>query len=317
MAISRHILRISLPVIASIITSACSSDRPDGIPSPDKMEEVLYDYHLAKTIDTSEGMPIPPEEGKKMVMNYYVKSALAKHGMTEADFDRSLRWYTRHSEILYKIYSNLDKRSGDRGGTNAAAHPAPGSIPDGDTLNIWQGLPATLLSTSGTNRYSFSQPADTSLRKGDRIIFSCNALWAYREGSKSGVMQLSVHFAGDSVASTTHHFYANGVQEAVLFVGDAPIKSISGFIYQIADWSERPKLLSLTNLSLLRVRGTGAPANAPRPLPDQPADTLKPALLPEHRLRDSLHNEERLAKRRSHFEPLDIKPGKKKINESR
>lgn len=313
----RHFLCISLLAAAIILLNACTSDRPDDVLSPDKMEEVLYDYHLAKAINTPEGIPSSPEESKRIAESYYVQSALAKHGLTEADFDRSLRWYTRHSEILYKIYRNLDKRSGEKSGTTAPSHPAPGSAPSGDTLNVWRGDAAVLLSSSAVNSYSFSQEADTTIRKGDRIVFKCNALWAYREGAKAAVVQLAVHFANDSVASTTHYFYSNGPQEVILAIGDEPVKSITGFIYQVAEWSERPKLLSLTGLTLLRIRGAGG-ARDERLLPQKlDTDSLKRPMLPEHRLRDSLFNEENADKRRSHFQPIDISTSKQKADGTR
>ena len=85
---------------------ACKPSMPDDVLSPGKMEDILYDYHLADGMAYAEAN-YDQLGYKKMV---YREAALRKHGVTKAEFDSSMVYYYRHTEKLHDIYLNLAKR---------------------------------------------------------------------------------------------------------------------------------------------------------------------------------------------------------------
>lgn len=291
--------------------SACTSDTPDNVLSQSEMEEVLYDYHLALAIEGAEGIPSRQTTDEPTTRNYYIQAVYKKYGLTEKDFNRSLQWYTRHSEILFNIYKNIDQRLSESGNMGTIFNSATTGTHTGDTLNIWRGVQAVLLSSTGVNRFSFTQKADTSLQEGDRLTLRFNAHWIYREGSKTAVAQIAIRYDNDSVAASTQYFYSAGYQNLTIRVGSRSVKSVTGFIYQTADWSERPKLLTLSDFSLLRIRSRHELKPVPQQTITQPEDTLRKAVTAEQRLRDSLIIREETENRRSHFEPIDVSQRKR------
>lgn len=84
--------------------TACQVKRPDHVLQDDLMEEVLYDYHIAKAM----GEEVPYNENYKRVL--YIESVFKKHGITQADFDSSMVWFARNPEVLAKIYEKVNLR---------------------------------------------------------------------------------------------------------------------------------------------------------------------------------------------------------------
>ena len=124
--------RWTLIACLALLTS-CGKEIPDEIIQPSKMERVLYDYHL--TLGMSENSKNTEKEARK---NYIFQ----KHGITSAEFDSSMVWYTRESKELMSIYENLNKRfkreyehverlleSREEANTRSFA--------SGDTVDIW------------------------------------------------------------------------------------------------------------------------------------------------------------------------------------
>ncbi len=298
-----HLLRC-LPVVGLVVLSlSCRNDTPEGILSASEMESVLYDYHLAQRLGEMENAAsITKDKSWKYNEHYYMKSALAKHGLTQADFDRSLEWYTRHSGQLLDIYKKLDERASAETGSSMPATAMAGNGLRGDTTDIWKGNRMMLLSSSGKTHYSFEQAADTSFHSADRLTLNFQTAWIYREGSKAAVAMLAVVYAGDSVDVRTISIYNTGKQTLSVTIGDRPVKAVRGFIYQQVAWSAKPKLLLLSGISLIKVRaqaggatGTGTGDNG------QLDQTVTPVKTPEQKLRDSLLRSDSLTRSAPHF----------------
>ena len=94
-------------IFSFLLTLAgCKVEIPEGVILPDKMENILYDYHLAQAITANQSSS---SYEKKLPINY----VLEKHGVTKAVFDSSLVWYTRYPKQMLRIYSNLESRLKD------------------------------------------------------------------------------------------------------------------------------------------------------------------------------------------------------------
>ncbi len=310
MTLLARCFRRLLPCLLLLLT-ACQAQVPEGILSPEEMEAVLYDYHWAQALSSeSKAEETTRHKDWKYNEHYYVKSALSKHGLTESDFDRSLEWYTRHADILFDIYQRLDERAAAESGSvtpTMGLHTA-----DGDTTDLWSGPRQYLLSSSGLTHMNFEQSADTTLHAGDLLSWHFTTLWIYREGSKEATAQLSLLYANDSIVSKTINIYSTGPQALTVTIDSLPLKAVRGFVYQQVEWSEKPKLLLLNDVSLIRMRrkadSNKEDAAATSPDGEPAADTLRDIrlrpLTPEQRLRDSLHRSDSTRLHRPHFKDV-------------
>lgn len=79
--------------------------RPHGVLSSKQMRSVLYDLHRADAILQAAGYNYGHDED---VAKYY-QAVMDKHGVTQAQFDSSLVWYTNNPQLFDKIYPRVVK----------------------------------------------------------------------------------------------------------------------------------------------------------------------------------------------------------------
>ncbi len=99
-------MRYSLYILSLFVLLLTSCNRPDGVLSAGKMEDVLYDIHRADGILYVKGY----DRGKAEKAGKYYEVVLQKHGVTQAQFDSSLVWYTDHPKRFDKIYPRVLER---------------------------------------------------------------------------------------------------------------------------------------------------------------------------------------------------------------
>lgn len=100
---TRYLKIFMLLLTVSLVIVGC---RPRGILSPSKMQEVLYDLHCADGAIQVAGYNYMHDQE----VAWYYKNILDKHGITQAQFDSSLVWYTDHPQRFIKIYPEVLKR---------------------------------------------------------------------------------------------------------------------------------------------------------------------------------------------------------------
>lgn len=156
-------IKYFLLFVITVLASSCKPGIPSQYIQPDELENVLYDFHIADAMaeEHSGSNDIVYE---KML---YRQAVLKKYGITQADFDSTLVYYTRHSDKLYSIYEKLAKRFGDEAialGASANDVNQYGNITsDGDTANVWVGEKAVVLTADAPyNVMTFDITADTT-----------------------------------------------------------------------------------------------------------------------------------------------------------
>ena len=228
------------------LLSSCGKEIPDEIIQPSKMEKVLYDYHL--TLGMSENSKNTEKEARK-------KYIFQKHGITAADFDSSMVWYTRESQELMGIYENLNKRfkreyehverlleSREEINTRSFA--------SGDTVNIWMKEDILWFTKAPlNNKLTFEIKADTTFHQRD--AFDWNMDW-YFMAEGEAIMGLNVIYDNDSVIGMTKSITESGPQSIYLHTDSAyNIKSLNGFIYVPQNQAKQPNIL-LHKINLTR-----------------------------------------------------------------
>lgn len=245
---------------------SCKEGRPKGVIAAGKMEDILYDYHLTRAIGTQNA-----GDSLDYRRMEYSEAVFHQHGITRAQFDSSLLWYARHTEELYDIYKNIEKRLyKDTRFLGNASNPnqqRPEFSADGDTANIWQGANLYLLTAKdGNNLMSFSIKADSTYRPGDSFVLRFYPSFIYPEGRRNGVVSLSVRYDNDSVGTVNQLVASDLNVNLTLETVDRPIKRVYGFVFHNAQTEKQEKILLLQRLSLLRIHTKPAE-------PTEPADS--------------------------------------------
>ncbi len=158
---------------------SCSEEKSDIIP-PDEMEEILFDYHLTQGLIDVQ----PPEDYTHN--QRYLDAVFSNHGVTEAQFDSSMIYYTREALKLRDIYANISRRYKEMedalkmqaGNENAFI----GLTASGDTANVWSaGSTIVLRPMPLQNKLIFTIKNDSTLfLRRDKLRLMANAAF-YRE----------------------------------------------------------------------------------------------------------------------------------------
>lgn len=242
-------------VIMVLLFTSCKPQIPGEYIQPGDMEDILYDYSLSQAIARANNKTTQAD------YEYYKQAVLKKYGVSDAEFESSLRYYTRHTEMLHEMYQNISERLKNEAIAQGASESDINQFGDisekGDTTNIWSGTKAfVLIPHVAENIQSFKVKADTAFHKGDRIIMSYKSQYMVQNGSRDAIAVLTVTFGNDSVTSVNQRIYSDG--PSTLSIEDNKklgIKKVAGYIMinRPDDGSTSLRLVCIYDLKLLRM----------------------------------------------------------------
>lgn len=232
----KRVLRNSLWVVSAawLLLASCEEKvRTDVLP-PEKLEAILYDYHLAQVMVSD----LPSSERYKK--DLYFDYVYDKHGVTEAQIDSSLVYYARYPKDLSLIYTYMSsrlERELERIEEEGIEWVRREAVPvSGDTADLWYDAKLIQLTSSPIeNRFAFTVPADTNFKAGDKIVWGGDVLFLDEVVDSIRhylYMNLQVKFANDSLLQVDTLMYASG--NYLLEVSDTSkwsIKSVDGEAY--------------------------------------------------------------------------------------
>lgn len=249
-----------------LLLVACKPSVPRGYIQPDDMEDILYDYYVSRAIAELQA------DGEGYDIDPYMTAVLDKHGVSEAEFDTAMVYYTRHADRLHIIYRNIAARmESDAVALGADAREISNFGADvalGDTADIWPTeRHMVLIPAMPYNVLSYSIETDTSYHKGDRIVWSFDTQYLYQEGQKNAVAMLVMRYDNDSVASRTKNLTSSTHYTLELPKNDTlALKEVKGFICVLHDANATAttlKLLFVRNIRMIHTKGRGAPLRSP------------------------------------------------------
>ncbi len=106
MSNSRSLIFRLLTLAAIALSVSLAGCRPRGVLSSSEMEDVLYDLHFTDGVVSVAGWRL----GHDTLRYECYTFVLEKHGITQAQFDSSLVWYTAHPLLFDKIYPHVIDR---------------------------------------------------------------------------------------------------------------------------------------------------------------------------------------------------------------
>jgi len=235
------------------VLTGCKVRRPKEVIPENQMEELLYDYHIAKAL----GENLPHNENYKRAL--YVEYVFKKHNTTEAAFDTSMVWYTRHADVLSKMYERVSKKlKAERDEIDnliAIRDNKPKTSAPGDSIDIWL-LDRMMLLTDNplNNKLTFAIPSDSNFKARDTIQWDMYYYFLDEksDSTESALMAMAIQYANDSVISKTNRVHESGLQSIRLqadTLGD--IKEVRGYVYYSAGNNSAKHLLA-NHISLMR-----------------------------------------------------------------
>lgn len=271
----------NLLLVAFLVALAsCKPTVPSDILSEGKMEDILYDYHVALAMAQND----PGEKNANAIS--YREAVLKKYDVTPAEFDTAMVYYMRHTALLHSIYEKLadrlNKEAMSMGASSSDMSKFANLSSTGDTANVWNAAKSMVFSADKPFNYeSYSLVADTAFHKGDRMMLDFDAQFIYQDGMRDGIAVLAIQFKNDSVASQVIH--VQNSQHYSITVSDNDslgIKSVKGyFMLNKGDFSNDMssattlKLMFVQNIKLIRMHAQKA---KPQDVKNQ-GDSLKTA----------------------------------------
>lgn len=230
-------LMICLVAVMALLfcVSSCKPSLPSGVLSKGKMTDILYDYHLALAMAHMD------DNGDKGQSLAYREAVLRKHDVTSAEFDSSMVYYMRHTELLEDVYKDLTDRYNNEitamGGSAKEGGEFANLSATGDTANVWNlATSMVFMPVKPFNSTSFNIKVDSTFHKGDRLMLDFDAQFIYQDGMRNGVAMLAVQFGNDSIAQRT--IMIQSTQHYSVELSDADslgIKSVKGYIMLMND----------------------------------------------------------------------------------
>ena len=98
----RHLKYVCVALVALMTMSACTI-RPDGVLGKRKFQSLLIDLHRTDGLIQVKGL----NYGHDYDVNAYYQFILDKHGVTQAQFDSTLVWYTDHPLLFNRVYPRV------------------------------------------------------------------------------------------------------------------------------------------------------------------------------------------------------------------
>ena len=247
--------RIDLLAIALLlpVLAGCRLHRPDDVLSPKKMEQFLYDYHLAQAI----GQELPKEE--RYSTKAYIDWAYQKNGISEDEFNRSLVWYTRNPREFAKIYKRLSNRvdaeykSASR--SLSQIEKKSFQVQSGDSVNLWYLSSNAILNSSAyMNKLTYKVNRDTTFHKGDTILLNVLGTFVSTDTCRPQYSYISLSaYYGDSVSTADTILRGNGKVGLSLVLDTVKtFSSISGSVNYIDSTDNRNRILVLSEMELMR-----------------------------------------------------------------
>ncbi|MDR0894178.1 MAG: DUF4296 domain-containing protein [Prevotellaceae bacterium] len=248
---------MSLSLFVSLLClTACQVKRPKGVIADARMENILYDYHLAKAM----GEDLVYNETYKRVL--YMEAVFKKYGVTQAQFDSSMVWFARHPEILGEIYEQVNNRlKAEREiieNLIALRDNKPRTSKPGDSIDVWAWSRILLLTGMPLdNKYTFVLPSDTNFKDRDTLRWNVGIRFqrALPDSLHAPVMAMQVQYANDSIISDMLRIYRSGMHTLTLHDDTlGAIKEVRGFIYYPTLRADN--MLLTDTLSLMRYHAT-------------------------------------------------------------
>lgn len=201
-------VRALIPAALALAALAACSGGDDHL-SEGKMADVIADLQIAEAISNSS-----TDFQTDSARNVMRMAILEKHGITQEEYDTSLRWYGHNLDKYTKLYERVEKvLAGKERKFMASSESEKGGKENG--MQLWPYSPMAFISPLGnSDAIQFSIPVN-DLPKGERLK------WKMRLSKTAPVqIMLGVDYA-DGATSYISQRYSSNTRLEVQLQGDS------------------------------------------------------------------------------------------------
>lgn len=252
---------LALSLCALMIS--CENEVPKGIMPESKMENILYDYHRATAMAESG-------EGDASQRRYVlVQKVFEKYGVSEADFDSSMVYYSGNTRLLKEMYERIDarlKRELAEAGADMNTDVFANLSEDGDTAQVWAKKNLWLRTEPGENILSVSLQSDSTFLPGDTYLMRFKSMFVSKDRRRDAFAMLTARYDNDSVASEVYR--VTGEMESTLNIRECELtkkyrlKNLTATFYLNYEDPEQFALWVVSNPQIIRFHHSQTPADS-------------------------------------------------------
>jgi hypothetical protein len=192
----RYFISVGATLAALLMTAACS--RPTAVLDNDRMVAILVDVHKAEGILEVQADQYPSDSA----MEWLVQSVLDKHGVTKADYDSSLVWYSTHLREFIRVYNKVRVQVAAEQDSLKALLNMEVTSPAGDTAELWRETPYALLDPAHyTGGRVYTVASDSNFRASDSLAFGFRLMNVPK--NSHAIATLSLVYDKDSMMTET------------------------------------------------------------------------------------------------------------------
>ncbi|MBR5850957.1 MAG: DUF4296 domain-containing protein [Bacteroidaceae bacterium] len=256
----RHRAVKTVALLLLVLLVSCKVEMPKSVLPPEKMEAILYDYHLTESMTST----FASVDYKEKLMYIYVYE---KHHISKEMLDSSLVWYSRYPKHLKEVYKSLEARLQSEVDSLAESKVAKSELVDldmaylaPDVAELWTGHPVKMLTATPLGNkinFSFDVPKDSSFVVGDSLVLSFKSLFVARDTlsvKQEAYAAITLEYSDDAYSMA-----GVSVKKSGNFAVAAPrnvqsrLRSMSGYIYYFDNDTANSSKLILSGLSLKRI----------------------------------------------------------------
>ncbi len=237
-------------LFASIFT-AC---RPKGVPSENAMIKVLAELHQLDGVLMEKGLAFDSNLPEKEA---YYRFVLEKNGLSKAEFDSALVWYTENPLRFNRVYEKVELELTNQQTLikSGIYHPVDSAKLNQLKTELWNKPTRSVLTKDSTRTHLNFEITNYSLLLGDVYVLRFRQRIAPEDSCAQPKVVLRINYENGKVDSLCHIAYNDSVLRRYTFRLKANrklhIKSISGSLLSSSKY--RGKLHAITDsISLIR-----------------------------------------------------------------
>jgi hypothetical protein len=241
---------VLLVLFASIFTSC----RPKGVPSEKAMIKVLVELHQLDGVLMEKGLAFDSNLPEKEAYYQYV---LEKNGLTKAEFDSSLVWYTENPLRFDRVYEKVivELTNQQTVVKSGIYHPVDSAKLNQLKTELWNKPTKSILTKDSARTHLNFEITNYSLLLGDVYVLRFRQRISPEDSCTNPKVVLRINYENGKVDSLCHIAYNDSVLRRYTFRLKANrkqhIKSISGAL--LASTQYKGKLHATTDsISLIR-----------------------------------------------------------------
>lgn len=244
-------------ILCGIFLIIAGCNRPRGVLSQDKMADVITELHKLDGSLAAKGIGVDKINEK----NEYYDAVLKKYGITRAEFDSSLTYYTKNPKKFERIYENVITNLTDlqKDINKGKYHQVDTTELHKIRYDIWnKARKYALTKDSARTKLSFEIP-DQNFILGDVFTLKMLHRISKTDSSANKQIRLQINYKNGRTFGIIKKIQADGITRRITLrvksVYPSKIKSISGEILGCSAYKGKQDIL-VDSISLMRMYDT-------------------------------------------------------------